>query len=331
MPKKSFADAIYEALKQEMERDPSIILIGEDVGRAEGIFGVTRDLWKIFGEERVRDTPISEAAFIGAAGGAAICGLRPIVELMFCDFFGVAMDQIYNQLAKIRYMSGGQCRFPVVLRTTIGGGLGASAHHSQVLYSIFAHVPGIKVVVPSTPYDAKGLLIKAIRDDDFVMFFEHKTFYAFAQLAGEVPDEPYTIPFGKADVKREGKDVTVVATANMVHESLKAAEELEKEGISVEVVDPRTLVPLDTETIVNSAKKTKRLVVADEDYIYFGVTGEIIARVVERGIPLKAPPKRVATPRVPIPCSPALENEILPNKEKIKKAIKDVVSPSKEI
>lgn len=329
MPKKTFADAIYEALKQEMERDPSIILIGEDIGRAEGIFGVTRDLWKIFGEERVRDTPISEAAFIGAAGGAAICGLRPVVELMFCDFFGVAMDQIYNQLAKIRYMSGGQCRFPVVLRTTIGGGFGASAHHSQVLYSIFAHVPGIKVVVPSTPYDAKGLLIQAIRDDDFVMFFEHKCFYAFTQIAGEVPDEPYTIPFGKADVKREGKDVTVVATANMVHASLEAAEELEDEGISVEVVDPRTLVPLDTETIVNSAKKTKRLVVADEDYVYFGVTGEIITRVIERGVPLKAPPKRVATPRVPIPCSRVLEEEVLPNKEKIKKAIKDVVFPSK--
>lgn len=329
MPKKTFADAIYEALKQEMERDPSIILIGEDVGRAEGIFGVTRDLWKIFGEERVRDTPISEAAFIGAAGGAAICGLRPVVELMFCDFFGVAMDQIYNQLAKIRYMSGGQCRFPVVLRTTIGGGFGASAHHSQVLYSIFAHVPGIKVVVPSTPYDAKGLLIQAIRDDDFVMFFEHKMFYAFAHIEGDVPDEPYTIPFGEADVKREGRDVTVVATANMVHDSLKAAEELKDEGISVEVVDPRTLVPLDTETIVNSAKKTKRLVVADEDYIYFGVTGEIIARVVERGVPLKAPPRRVATPRVPIPCSRVLEEEVLPNKEKIKKTIKNVVFPSK--
>ncbi len=239
------------------------------------------------------------------------------------------MDQIYNQLAKIRYMSGGQCRFPVVLRTTIGGGFGASAHHSQVLYSIFAHVPGIKVVVPSTPYDAKGLLIQAIRDDDFVMFFEHKMFYAFAHIEGDVPDEPYTIPFGEADVKREGKDVTVVATANMVHDSLKAAEELEGEGISVEVVDPRTLAPLDTETIVNSVKKTKRLVVADEDYIYFGVTGEIIARVVERGVPLKAPPRRVATPRVPIPCSRVLEEEVLPNKEKIKKTIKNLVFPSK--
>ena len=327
MPTKTLSDAIYEALRQEMERDPSIFLIGEDIGRAGGILYVTKDLWTIFGEERVRDTPISEAAFIGAAGGAAVCGLRPVVELMFCDFFGVAMDQIYNQLAKIRYMSGGQCRFPVVLRTSIGGGFGASAHHSQVLYSIFAHVPGIKVVVPSTPYDAKGLLIQAIRDDDFVMFFEHKSLYF---IAGEAPDEPYTIPFGKADVKRKGKDVTVVATANMVRASLEAAEELKDEGISVEVVDPRTLVPLDTETIVNSAEKTKRLVVADEDYIYFGVTGEIIARVVERGVPLKAPPKRVATPRVPIPFSPVLEEEVLPNKEKIKKTIKDMVFPSKQ-
>lgn len=323
MPKKAFSYAIYEALKQEMSRDPNVIVLGEDVGRFGGCFGVTRDLWKIFGEERVRDTPISESAFIGGSGGAAASGLRPVVELMFVDFFGVTMDQIYNQIAKLRYMSGGQCKFPLVLRTAIGGGFRAAAQHSQVLYSIFAHVPGIKVIVPSTPYDAKGLLIQAIRDDDFEMFFEHKQLYG---LEGEVPDEPYTIPFGKADVKREGTDVTVVATAWMVHKALEAANELEKEGISVEVVDPRTLVPLDTDTIINSVKKTGRLVVTDEDYIYYGVTGEIITRVVERGISLKAPPKRVANPRVPVPFSPVLEDEVLSaNKDKIKAAIKEVV------
>ncbi len=322
MPKKTFSYAIYEALKQEMVRDPTVIIMGEDVGRFGGCFGVTRDLWKIFGEERVRDTPISESAFIGGGAGAAASGLRPVVELMFVDFFGVAMDQIYNQAAKLRYMSGGQCKFPMVLRTTIGGGFRAAAQHSQVLYALFAHVPGIKVVVPSTPYDAKGLLITAIRDDDFVMYFEHKKLYP---IEGEVPDEPYTIPFGVADVKREGDDVTVVAMAYMVHEAMKAADELAKEGISVEIVDPRTLAPLDTDTIVKSVEKTGRLVVVDEDYIYFGATGEIITRVVERGVALKAPPKRVATPRVPIPFSPTLEDEILPNKDKIKKAIKETM------
>jgi len=320
MPKKTFLAAIYEALKQEMERDKTVYIMGEDVGRFRGTFGVTGDLWEMFGEERVRDTPISESAFIGAAAGSAIAGMRPVVELMFVDFFGVAMDQIYNQTAKIRYMSGGGCKVPMVIRTTIGGGLRAAAQHSQVLYSLFAHVPGLKVVVPSTPYDAKGLLITSIRDDSPVMFFEHKLLYG---IEGEAPDEEYTIPLGKADVKREGEDITVVALAKMVHEALAAAEELEKEGTSVEVVDPRTLVPFDDETVINSVKKTGRLVSVDEDYTFCGIAAETISTVCEKAFDyLDAPPVRVATPQTPMPFSPVLEDYVLPNKDKIVKAAK---------
>jgi pyruvate dehydrogenase E1 component beta subunit len=319
MPKKTFLRAIYEALKQEMERDKTVFVMGEDVARFGGCFGVTGDLWKIFGEERVRDTPISESAFIGAGVGAATAGMRPVVELMFVDFFGVAMDQIYNQAAKLRYMSGGGCKVPITIRTPIGAGFRAAAQHSQVLYSLFAHVPGLKIAVPSTPYDAKGLLITSIRDDSPVMFFEHKALYG---IEGEVPDEEYTIPLGKADVKREGKDVTVVALAKMVHEALAAAKELEKEGISVEVVDPRTLVPFDDKTIIDSVKKTGRVVSVDEDYTFCGIAAEMISTVCEKAFKhLKAPPVRVATPNTPIPFSPALEDYILINKDKIVKAV----------
>jgi pyruvate dehydrogenase E1 component beta subunit len=319
----TFVEALNEALMQEMERDLNVIVMGEDVGVYGGIFGVTKGLLQKFGPDRVIDTPISEAGFIGAAVGAAAAGLRPVVELMFVDFFGVCMDQIYNQAAKMRYMFGGKIKIPVTIRTTIGGGLSAAAQHSQVLYSIFAHVPGLKVVVPSTPYDAKGLLITAIRDDNPKIFFEHKLLYG---VRGPVPKEPYTIPFGVADVKMEGSDVTVVAVAYMVHEALKAANELKKEGISVEIIDPRTLVPFDKEAVTKSVKKTGRLVVVDEDYDRCGFASWIAAIVADECFGyLDAPIKRVTTPTVPIPFSPVLEKEILPNAEKIIKAVKEVV------
>jgi pyruvate dehydrogenase E1 component beta subunit len=319
----TFVEALNEALMQEMERDPNVIVMGEDVGVYGGIFGVTKGLLQKFGPDRVIDTPISEAGFIGAAVGAAAAGLRPVVELMFVDFFGVCMDQIYNQAAKMRYMFGGKIKIPVTIRTTIGGGLSAAAQHSQVLYSIFAHVPGLKVVVPSTPYDAKGLLITAIRDDNPKIFFEHKLLYG---VRGPVPKEPYTIPFGVADVKMEGSDVTVVAVAYMVHEALKVANELKKEGISVEVIDPRTLVPFDKEAVIKSVKKTGRLVVVDEDYDRCGFASWVAAIVADECFGyLDAPIKRVTTPTVPIPFSPVLEKEILPNAEKIIKAVKEVV------
>ncbi|MEM1880686.1 MAG: alpha-ketoacid dehydrogenase subunit beta [Sulfolobales archaeon] len=322
----TFVEALNEALLQEMERDPNIIVMGEDVGVYGGIFGVTKGLLERFGPDRVIDTPISETAFIGAGVGAAAAGLRPVVELMFVDFFGVCMDQIYNQAAKMRYMFGGKIKIPLTIRTTIGGGLSAAAQHSQVLYSIFVHVPGLKVIVPSTPYDAKGLLISAIRDDNPKIFFEHKLLYG---IKGPVPKEPYTIPFGVADVKAEGSDVTVVAVAYMVHEAIKAANMLKNEGISVEVIDPRTLVPFDKETIFKSVKKTGRLVVVDEDYDRCGFASWVAALVADECFGyLDAPIKRVTTPTVPIPFSPVLEREILPNADKIVKAVKEVVKKS---
>jgi pyruvate/2-oxoglutarate/acetoin dehydrogenase E1 component len=316
----SFLEALNEALRQEMERDPTVIVMGEDVGVYGGVFGVTKGLLEKFGFERVIDTPISEAGFIGAAVGAAATGLRPVVELMFVDFFGVAMDQIYNQAAKMRYMFGGKIKVPITIRTTIGGGLSAAAQHSQVLYSIFAHVPGLKVVVPSTPYDAKGLLISSIRDDNPVMFFEHKLLYP---IKGPVPEEPYTIPLGKADVKREGSDVTVIGLALTVHQALEAANILAKEGISVEVVDPRTIVPFDKEAILKSVRKTGRVVIVDEDYDRCGFASWVAAIIADEALEyLDTPIKRITTPNVPIPFSPPLEKYILPSTEKIVRVVK---------
>jgi len=319
----TFVEALNEALRQEMERDPSIIVMGEDVGVYGGVFGVTKGLLEKFGPERVIDTPISEAGFIGAAVGVAAAGLRPVVELMFVDFFGVAMDQIYNQAAKMRYMFGGKMKIPLVIRTTIGGGLSAAAQHSQVLYSIFAHVPGLKVVVPSTPYDAKGLLISSIRDDNPVMFFEHKLLYP---IKGPVPEEPYTIPLGKADIKREGSDVTVVGLALTVHQALEAANILAKEGVSVEIIDPRTIVPFDKETILRSVRKTGRVVIVDEDYDRCGFASWVAAIIADEAFEyLDAPIKRVSTPNVPIPFSPPLERHILPSTEKIVATIRSIL------
>jgi pyruvate dehydrogenase E1 component beta subunit len=324
----TFKEAITEALMQEMERNEKVFLMGEDlqVFYGGGPFGVTpaEKFVKKFGPERVIDTPISEAGFIGAAAAAAATGLHPVVELMFVDFFGVCMDQIYNQAAKMRYMFGGQAKVPMVIRTVIGGGFGFAAHHSQCLYSIFAHVPGLKIVIPSTPYDAKGLLASAIRDEDPVMVFEHKGLYSSAK--GPVPEEPYTIPFGKADIKREGKHVTVVATSLMVHKAINAAQKLEKEGISLEIVDPRTIVPLDKKTILESVKKTSKLVIVDEDYERCGFASEIAAMVAEEGLfYLDSPIRRVATPNVPIPYSPVLEKVVIPDEDRIIKTVKQIV------
>lgn len=320
----SFAKAINEALDYEMSKDKRVIVMGEDVGKYGGIFGATAGLYEKYGEDRVIDTPIAESGFIGAAVGAAATGLlRPVVELMFIDFFGVTMDQIYNQAAKMRYMFGGKAKVSMVIRTPCGAGFSAAAQHSQSLHAIFIHVPGLKVVMPSTPYDAKGLLISSIEDDDPVIFIEHKGLYA---LEGEVPEGPYSIPLGVAEVKREGKDVTVVATAAMVHKSLDVANKLEKDGVSVEVIDPRSLVPLDEDLIVNSIKKTGRLVVVDEGYPRASFATDIAAIAASKCFQdLKAPVKLVTPPATPIPFSPVLESEWIPSAEKIEKAVREIL------
>ncbi|RJS79842.1 alpha-ketoacid dehydrogenase subunit beta [Candidatus Bathyarchaeota archaeon] len=320
----TYREALREALREEMRRDSTVFLLGEDIGRYwGGAFKVTEGLAEEFGDERVRDTPISESAIVGTAVGAAITGMRPVAEIMFGDLTTLAMDQIANQAAKIRYMFGGQTKVPLVVRTPFGAGVNIAAHHSQSLEAWYMHVPGLYVAVPSTPYDAKGLLKSAIRGNNPVIFCEHKLLYP---IEGEVPEEEYTIPFGVADIKREGSDVTIVATMYMVHKALKAAEELEGEGISVEVVDPRTLTPLDKNAIISSVKKTGRLVVVSEDCKTAGVTAEIAALVAEEAIDyLDAPIKRVAEPDTPIPFSPPLEEYVIPNEKKIIKAVKEVV------
>lgn len=324
--------AIAEAIAQEMERDPTVIVMGEDIALYGGIFGATAGLLDKFGPERVMDTPISETAFIGAAIGAAVAGMRPIVELMFVDFFGVCMDQIYHHMAKLHYKTGGEVSVPVVVTTAIGGGYSDSVAHSQVLYSTFAHLPGMKIVVPSTPYDAKGLMISSIRDNNPVVYFFHKGIMGLgwmelnARATGDVPEEPYTVPIGKADIKRQGKDVTIVTASLMVHRALDAADDLEKDGIDVEVLDLRSLVPLDTEAIINSVRKTHRLLVVDEDYLSYGMTGEVITRVVEGAFDhLDAPPARLAVPDVSIPFSKPLEDFVLPDRRKIAAAVRKLL------
>ena len=316
----AYGEALNEALRLEMRRDPSIIVFGENV--TSGWRAATRGLLEEFGRERVRDTPITETAFIGAGVGAAILGLRPVVELMHIDFGLVAMDQLLNQMAKTRYMSGSAVRVPMTVRALYGAGTSSGATHSESLYSLFAHMPGVKVVIPSNPYDVKGLLISCIRDDDPTLFMEHSLLY---DLAAYVPPEPYTVPLGLANLVREGSDVTVVATGLMVLRAVEAADELRRE-VSVEVIDPRTLVPLDEEAILRSLRKTGRLVVVDEDYERCGFSAEVAALAAEKGFRhLKAPVARVATPNVPIPYSPTLERHLLPDKEKIVRAIKNAV------
>ena len=322
MPNMNFAQALNDALKVEMERDPNIYVAGEDVGIYGGIFGVTAGLLDQFGDKRVKDTPITESAIIGTAVGAASVGLRPVIELMFVDFIGVALDQLYNQAAKMKYMFGGKAKIPMVMRTSCGAGIGAAAQHSQCLEAMFMHLPGLKVAMPSTPYDAKGLLIEAIRDDNPVVFLEHKMLYA---LEGEVPEGAYTIAFGQADIKREGQDVTVVATANMVHTALNAAEKLAGEGVSVEVIDPRTLYPLDEAGIIESVKKTHRLVIVHEEVKFAGSGAEIAAMVAEEAFDyLDAPIVRVAAPFCPVPFSQPLEQAFVPSEEQIIDAVRKV-------
>jgi pyruvate dehydrogenase E1 component beta subunit len=322
MPNMTVAQALNDAHKIEMERDPNIYVAGEDVGTYGGIFGVTAGLLDQFGDKRVKDTPITESAIIGTAVGAASVGLRPVIELMFVDFIGVALDQLYNQAAKMKYMFGGKAKIPMVMRATCGAGIGAAAQHSQSLEALFMHLPGLKVVMPSTPHDAKGLLIEAIRDDNPVVFLEHKLLYA---LEGEVPDGAYTIPFGQVDIKREGKDVTVVATAKMVHSALGAAEKLAADGISVEVVDPRTLCPLDEEGIIESVKKTHRLVIVHEEVKFAGSGAEIAAMVAEKAFDyLDAPILRVAAPFCPVPFSAPLEQAFIPGEDQIIEAVRKV-------
>jgi len=320
----TYRDALREALREEMLRDETVFLLGEDVGRYwKGAFKVTKGLAEEFGDERVRDTPISESAIIGVAAGAAITGMKPIAEIMFGDLSALAMDQIANQAAKLTYMFGGQTKVPLVIRMPFGAGVNVAAHHSQSLEAWFLHVPGLKIAMPSTPYDAKGLLKTAIRDDNPVMFFEHKLLYS---IKGPVPEEEYTVPLGVADVKRKGEDVTIVATLYMVNKSLAAAEELSNDGISVEVIDPRTLVPLDKQAIINSVKKTGRIVIVTEDCKTGGVSAEIAAVVAEEAIDyLDAPVKRVAEPDTPIPFSPPLERFVIPDEKKIIGAVKEVV------
>ena len=319
----TFAEALNEALDQMMAKDEKVIVMGEDVGVYGGVFGVTKGLIEKYGPERVRDTPIAESGFIGAGIGAAAVGYRPVVELMFIDFLGVAFDQIYNQAAKMRYMFGGRAKIPLVLRTVAGAGFSAAAQHSQSLHSIFVHVPGLKVVMPSTPYDAKGLLISSIKDDDPVIFIEHKGLYG---IKGPVPKDEYEVPLGVADVKRKGKDVTIVATAAMVHKSLRVAEKLAKEGVDIEVVDPRSLKPLDLDTILGSIKKTGRLVVVDEGYPRCGFATDIAAIAAGMAFrDLKAPVKLVTPPDTPVPFSPALEPEWMPSENDIEKAVRKTV------
>ncbi len=317
--------ALNEALQQEMERDPTVFVTGEDVGQHPPM-GVTLGLLQKFGPQRVVDTPISESAILGLAVGAAAAGLRPVVEIMFIDFLFVAFDQVINQMAKMRYMFGGKAKLPIVVRCPCGGGFQMAAQHSQSLEAMLCHIPGLKVIMPATPYDAKGLLTAAIRDDNPVFVLEHKKCYT---MAGDVPQEQYEVPLGVAEVKRPGSDVTIVATSYMVHEALKAAEELAGRGIEAEVIDPRTLLPLDMDTILKSVRKTHRVVIAHEAVKFCGVGAEIAAQVAETAFDaLEAPPLRVAAPFCPVPFSAPLEEAYLPNAQKIIDAVSSV-TPAK--
>lgn len=319
----TFSQALNEAMREEMRRDAAVFLIGEDVGVFGGVFGVSGGMLDEFGEERVRDTPISEAAIVGAGLGAALVGMRPIVEIMFADFVTVAMDQVVNQVAKARYMSGGKADVPLTLRIVNGAPGSAAAQHSQSPEAWFMNVPGLKIVIPATPYDAKGLLKTAIRGNDPVLFFEHKLLYA---LTGEVPDEDYTVPFGEAVIRQEGDAATVIAIGGMLPTVMEAAAQLAADDIIIEVIDPRTLVPLDIETMVSSVKKTGRAIIVHEAHRRAGPGAEIAALLAEHAIGyLDAPVLRVATKNVPFPYNPELERFILPSVAEVAAAVKDVV------
>jgi acetoin:2,6-dichlorophenolindophenol oxidoreductase subunit beta len=322
----TFAQAIREALAEEMRRDPLVFIIGEDVAEAGTPFKVLSGLVEEFGKERVIDTPISEAGFTGLGVGAAMTGLRPVVDIMFGDFITLTMDQMVNQAAKVHYMSGGAWKVPMVMRTTLGATRRSAAQHSQSLHAWFSHVPGLKVVLPSTPYDAKGLLKTAIRDQNPVVFFEDKMMY---KLKGPVPEEEYTIPFGVADVKREGEDITLVATSSMVQVALGAAALLEEIGVSAEVMDPRTTWPLDEKALIDSARKTSRVIVLDEGYGRYGVTSEIAAVIAEGAFyDLDAPVRRMGAMHVPIPFSPPLEDATVPTEQSVFAAARQLCGKS---
>ena len=329
MSEKTFRQALNEALFQEMKKDENVVVIGEDVAGGAGAngeqdawggpMGITKGLMPEYGRERVIDTPISESAIIGTAAGAALTGLRPVAELMFVDFMGVCFDQIFNQAAKFRYMFGGEAVTPLTIRTMYGGGLRAASQHSQCLYPIFTHIPGLKVVIPSSPYDAKGLLVQSIRDDDPVIFFENKTMY---DDSGEVPDDLYTIPFGEANFTREGKDVTLISMGKTVQLCNQVADELKKDKISCKVLDLRTLSPLDEDSVLEAAEETGRVVIVDESYPRCNIATDISALICEKAFSsLKAPIKMVTPPHTPVPFSPALEDLYLPSATKVKSAI----------
>lgn len=331
----SMSLAINEAMKLAMRKDEDVILLGEDVAGGAtvdhlqddeawgGVLGVTKGLVQEFGRDRVLDTPISEAGYVGAAMAAAATGLRPIAELMFNDFIGCCLDQVLNQGAKFRYMFGGKAKVPVTIRTMHGAGFRAAAQHSQSLYALFTSIPGIKVVVPSTPYDAKGLLLASIEDNDPVIFFEDKTLY---NMTGDVPEGYYTIPLGKADIKRVGSDLTIVAIGKQVHTAITAAEQLARKGIEVEVVDPRSLSPLDEDTILSSVEKTNRLIVIDEANPRCSIATDIAALVADKAFDmLDAPIKRITAPHTPVPFSPPLEDLYLPTPQKVIEVVSELI------
>jgi pyruvate dehydrogenase E1 component beta subunit len=316
----TLGEAVREALAEEMRRDPRVFICGEDIAEAGTVYKVLTGLVEEFGTERVLDTPISEAGFTGMAVGAAMTGMRPVVDIMFGDFSTLVMDQMVNQAAKIHYMSGGKWKVPMVMRATLGATRRSAAQHSQSLHAWFCHIPGLKVVLPSTPYDAKGLMKTAIRDDNPVVFFEDKMMY---KMKGPVPPDDYTIPFGVADIKRAGTDITIVATSSMVQVALGAAKLLEQAGISAEVIDPRTVWPLDEQTLVESVKKTSRAIVVDEGYGRYGVTAEIASVIAEGAFfNLEAPVKRMGAMHVPIPFSPPLEDATVPTEQTVFAAAK---------
>ena len=323
----TYLEAIREAMQQKMRKDSRVYLIGEDIAEYGGAFGVTVGMLEEFGKERIRNTPISEEAIIGVATGSAITGMRPIAEIMFSDFITIAMDQIANQAAKIRYMFGGRAKVPLVIRTAGGGGTGAAAQHSQSLEALVTHIPGLKVVMPSCPYDAKGLLISSMNDDNPVIFIEHKLLYKNKKCIQNVPRQMYEIPLGKGDLKREGSDISIAATSYMVQKSLEAAEKLSQEkSIECEVIDIRTLRPLDIDIILDSIKKTGRLLCVEEAPIFGGFMGEVSAQVSEKGFDwLDAPVVRVAGRNCPVPYSLALEQEMIPGVSRIEKEILDLL------
>jgi len=316
-------EALREALREEMERDSAVFMLGEEIAEYGGSYKVTQGLVDEFGHDRVRNTPLAEAAIAGAALGAALVGMRPVAEIMFIDFSFIAADQIVNQMAKLRYMTGGMLKVPVVIRTQSGGGVSAGPHHSQCLEAVYTHIPGLKVVMPSTPYDAKGLLKSSIRDDNPVIFIETKRLYG---QKGMVPEEEYLVPLGKAEVRREGNEITIIAIARMINRALQVAEVLEEEGISAEVIDPRTLIPLDEDTVINSIKKTSRALIVHEACKTGGFGAEVAARIADKAFDyLDAPIKRVGTLDCPIPFNPRLEDYVIPDERDIWTAALEVM------